>query len=177
MPSELTRKIDHCPALLDATDIRRVPVCSPGHSLKVVERSPAQQQTLYAFRDGTDTTPLPIPATPLKRGITGMEPLPNTSSAAKFGLAAKPDKGWYDDLPTDPNQRIIVPPQAAAGVIGYVGTSPPLDDPCLTALPATIYARAYSTGQSRRLCLRHGAFSGNRCSSMSANSASIGCLL
>src|SRR5439155_10998941 len=110
--------------------------------------SPAQQQTLYAFRDGTDTTPLPIPATPLKRGITGMEPLPNTSSAAKFGLAAKPDKGWYDDLPTDPNQRIIVPPQAAAGVIGYVGTSPPLDDPCLTALPATIYARAYSTGHS-----------------------------
>ena len=44
-----------------------------------------------------------------------------------------------------------MPPQAAAGVIGYVGTSPPLDDPCLTALPATVYARAYSTGQSMLL--------------------------
>ena len=111
--------------------------------------SPAQQQTLYVFRDGNDTTPLPIPGTPLKRGITGMELLPRSSSTDHFGLAAKPDKGWYH-LPTDPSQRIIVPPQAAAGVIGYL-TSPPLDDPCLTALPATVYARAYSTGQSMLL--------------------------
>jgi type IV pilus assembly protein PilY1 len=110
--------------------------------------SPPQQQTLYAFRDGTDTTPLPLLVPPLSRTTVGMELLPSASAVNHFGLAAKPDKGWWDDLPTDPSQRIIVPPQAAAGVIGYVGTSPPLDDPCLTALPATVYARAYSTGQS-----------------------------
>ena len=117
----------------------------------LIAPSPAQQQTMYAFRDGTDTTPLPLPGTPLKRTTVGMESLPNTSTATHFGLAAKPDKGWFDDLPPDVNgqiQRIIVAPAAAAGVIAYVGTSPPLDDPCLTGLPATIYARAYSTGQS-----------------------------
>jgi type IV pilus assembly protein PilY1 len=105
-----------------------------------------QQQTLYALRDGTDSTPVtPLPATPLSR--TDLALLPRNAAANKFGLAAKPDKGWYDDLPTSPNQRIIVPPAGAGGVIGYVGTEPQ-DDPCLTGLPATIYARAYSTGQS-----------------------------
>jgi type IV pilus assembly protein PilY1 len=108
----------------------------------------AQQETLYAIRDGTDTTPVtPLPVPALSRSTLGMVAIPHGSSINNFGLAAKPDKGWFDDLPTNPNQRIVVPPQAAAGVIGYIGTSPQID-PCLTGLPATVYAREYATGQS-----------------------------
>ena len=74
-----------------------------------------------------------------------MQLLPHTLST-KFGLASKPDKGWFDDLPGGAaGQRIVVPPQAAITVVAYVGTSPQTD-PCLTGQTANIYAREFATG-------------------------------
>ncbi len=107
---------------------------------------PIQQQTMYAFRDGNDTTPLPLPATPLSRSTgPGMQAIPHGSSTNNFGLASKPDNGWFDDLPA--GQQVVVAPVGAIGLISYIGTSPPLGT-CFTGLPATVYARMYSTGQS-----------------------------
>jgi hypothetical protein len=103
-----------------------------------------QQQTFYAFRDGTADAPLPLPAIPLSRNTVGMEFITN-SAALDFGLAGKPAKGWFDDLPV--GQRIVVPPQAALSIAAYIGTSAQ-SDPCLTGMQATIYARDYSTGKS-----------------------------
>jgi type IV pilus assembly protein PilY1 len=109
--------------------------------------NPPQIQTMYAFRDGTATTPLPIPATPLDRSTAGVEPLSHLL-AQKFGLSAKPAIGWFDDLPL--GQRIVVPPRASVGVIAYIATSTlGAGDPCLLDLPAFIYARDYATGQSQ----------------------------
>ena len=61
------------------------------------------------------------------------------------GLAQKPAKGWYDDLPD--GERIITPVQAALSVVAYAGTSPQ-DNPCLTGEPATLYVREFSLGES-----------------------------
>ncbi|HKW81792.1 MAG TPA: PilC/PilY family type IV pilus protein [Casimicrobiaceae bacterium] len=98
-----------------------------------------QIQTMYAFRDGTVAAPItPWPATLQPR--TDMAAVTDAA-----GLAAKPDKGWYDDLPL--GQRIIVPVQAALSLIAYVGTSPQTD-PCLTGQPGTLYAREYGRGNS-----------------------------
>jgi type IV pilus assembly protein PilY1 len=100
-----------------------------------------QQQTFYAIRDGTTTTPTAA-ATPLLR--TDLVPL--ATAAEKInGLTSKPDKGWFDDLPA--GQRVVAPVQAALSLVAYAGTSPQ-DNPCLTGQPATLYVRTFSLGES-----------------------------
>jgi len=108
------------------------------------DQTDSQQQTFYAIRDGTADAPWPLPATPVSRSTVGMDFITN-NAALDFGLAGKPDKGWFDDLPI--GQRIVVPPQAALSIAAYIGTSAQTD-PCLTGLQATIYARDYATGKS-----------------------------
>jgi type IV pilus assembly protein PilY1 len=104
-----------------------------------------QIQTMYAFRDGTATQPLaPLPSPALSRSAGSLTPLSH-DAAQNFGLTIKPDGGWFDDLPA--GDRIVVPPRAANGVIAYVATESVADD-CLTGLPADIFARDYSLGQS-----------------------------
>jgi type IV pilus assembly protein PilY1 len=109
-----------------------------------------QVQTMYAFRDGTQTAPVtfPDPSFPLSRHTSpGMQLLPHTV-ATQFGLASKPANGWFDDLPDGVNgQRIVVPPQAALFIVAYVGTSPQTD-PCLTGQNANVYARDFANGVS-----------------------------
>jgi type IV pilus assembly protein PilY1 len=98
-----------------------------------------QQQTLYAIRDGTATTPS-VAATPLLPR-TDLVPLVDKVN----GLSGKPTKGWYDDLPT--GQRIVSPVKAALSLVAYAGTSAQ-DNPCLTGEPATLYVRSFATGES-----------------------------
>jgi type IV pilus assembly protein PilY1 len=108
-----------------------------------------QVQTMYAIRDGTASAPWALPATPIEQGVTpaaefvALDPL---NPANNFGLAAVPVKGWYHNLAV--GQRIVVPPQAALGLVAYVVTRPPSADLCAIGLPVTIYAREYTTGQS-----------------------------
>ncbi|HYU02769.1 MAG TPA: PilC/PilY family type IV pilus protein, partial [Jatrophihabitantaceae bacterium] len=112
--------------LLDDTDITDTAIAN-------------QQQTFYAIRDGTTTTATPITAVLQPR--TDFVPLTDKLN----GLSAKPAKGWYDDLPA--GQRIITQVQAALSVVAYAGTAAQ-DNPCLTGLPATLYARQYDLGNS-----------------------------
>ncbi len=99
---------------------------------------------MYAIRDGTQDAPWALPNPPVSRASTGMVALTH-AAANDFGLATKPDKGWFDDLPA--GQQMVVPPQAAVSIVAYFGTSPQTD-PCLTGLEATLYARSYANGQS-----------------------------
>ncbi len=112
--------------LLDDTDITNTTIAN-------------QQQTLYAIRDGTTTTPLPITAVLQPR--TDFDALTDKIN----GLTTKPAKGWYDDLP--PGERMVTPVQAAVSVLAYAGTAAQ-DNPCLTGLPATLYVREFSLGTS-----------------------------
>ncbi len=100
--------------------------------------SPEQIQTAYAIRDGTLDTP----------ATTGLPIAPRVSMAAATGVAgvstAAPN-GWYSDLAS--GQRIIVDPVAEFNVFSYAGTELQ-PDPCLTSLPAYIYARDFVSGES-----------------------------
>jgi type IV pilus assembly protein PilY1 len=98
-----------------------------------------QIQTLYAIRDGTGITPLPITSTLQPR--VSMVPIIDKIK----GVTSLPQFGWYDDLPA--GQRIITPPQAAISLVAYAGTSPQTD-PCLTGQPATLYVRSFTYGAS-----------------------------
>jgi type IV pilus assembly protein PilY1 len=102
-----------------------------------------QIQTFYAIRDGTTTTPDP------RDGSSGPAILQRTDltllADRQNGLAGAPATGWYDDLPA--GERMITAPQAALGVVAYVGTSPQ-DNPCLTGQPATLYVREFALGDS-----------------------------
>jgi type IV pilus assembly protein PilY1 len=112
--------------LLDATDL----------TTPAIE----QIQTAYAIRDGTLATPKAagLPIAP-RATMTSVDP---TSSA---GAAVATPNGWYADLPS--GQRVVVDVVAEFNVFAFTGTvlQP---DPCLTSLPAYIYARDYVSGES-----------------------------
>jgi type IV pilus assembly protein PilY1 len=115
--------------LLDSTDLTDPAIAN-------------QQQTFYALRDGTTTTPKTITAPLTRADLTALTPAQKIS-----GLNGKPAKGWYDDLPTSPNERIVTPVKAALDIVAYAGTQPQ-DNPCLTGEPATLYVRTFGTGES-----------------------------
>ena len=105
--------------------------------------SPAQRQTLYAFRDGTLATPLAT-GLPLStaRGSTKLKPV-NTDLVS--AIAGGASDGWYQDLPA--GERIVVDVEADVNLVAYIGTQPP-NDPCVIALPASIYAREFASAKS-----------------------------
>ncbi len=110
-----------------------------GRLLDETDLASTQIQTMYAFRDGTATTPGPINAsTPVARTTTGMEQVLDNVNGLTL---TRPDKGWYFDLPA--GQRVIVPVQAALSVVAFIGTSPQTD-PCTTGQPATVYAKGFT---------------------------------
>ena len=113
-----------------------------GRALDDSDQASTQDQTLYAIRDGTANAPkLFASALAPRTDMVGL-----TTAAEKLnGLASKPAKGWYEDLPA--GQRIITPIVAAVSVVAYVGTSPQLD-PCLTGEPATLYVRQFADAAS-----------------------------
>jgi Tfp pilus tip-associated adhesin PilY1 len=109
--------------------------------------SPAQTQTMYAIRDGTidafSTTGLPL------RARTFTKPI---SADGISAIAGGAPNGWRHDLPNNPapggiTERIVVDPAAAVNIAAYAGTRVQ-DDPCIIALPASLYGRDYTTGES-----------------------------
>jgi type IV pilus assembly protein PilY1 len=106
--------------------------------------SPPQPQTMYAIRDGTlaayQTTGLPI------QPRVDMVPINPDGVSAIVGGAPN---GWYHDLPSTPPtaERIVVDVQADVNIAAYIGTQAPTD-PCVISLPATLYARDYTTGRT-----------------------------
>ena len=102
--------------------------------------SPEQIQTAYAIRDGTLDTPKTAGLPIAPRG--SMTSVDLTTST---GAAVATPNGWYADLPA--GQRVVVDVVAEFNVFSFTGTvlQP---DPCLTSLPAYIYARDYVSGES-----------------------------
>jgi type IV pilus assembly protein PilY1 len=101
-----------------------------------------QQQTMYAIRDGTLDTPLTT-GLPIQGNAL---PLINADRINAI-VGGAPD-GWRDDIPLSPTaERIVVDVEADDNIIVYTGTQAQTD-PCVIALPATLYARDYLTGKS-----------------------------
>jgi type IV pilus assembly protein PilY1 len=103
--------------------------------------SPAQMQTMYAIRDGTidaiSTVGLPLNARSFTKSV-------NADHISQI-VGGAPN-GWHEDL-LIPGERIVVDPSAAVNIAAYVGTMVQ-DDPCIIALPANLYGRDYTTGES-----------------------------
>lgn len=106
---------------------------------------PPQTQTMYAIRDGTVTAYM-ASGLPVKPRDT-LEPINADGKSAIVGGAPN---GWYHDLPSaDPTtaQRIVVDVQADINIAAYIGTQAP-NDPCIISLPASLYARDYTSARS-----------------------------
>jgi Tfp pilus tip-associated adhesin PilY1 len=107
-----------------------------------------QQQTYYAFRDGTlqavQTTGLPIQPRATMVSVPYLQTTPIVGGAPN---------GWYEDMPNDPTepiygaQRIVVDPVSQVNIAAWIGTKIQ-DDPCQLSLPAYLYARDYTGGAS-----------------------------
>jgi type IV pilus assembly protein PilY1 len=103
----------------------------------------SQKQTMYAIRDGTIdafSTSVPVNARTFTKPI---------NADGISAIAGGAPNGWHHDLPNiAPNaERIVVDPTAAVNIAAYVGTRVQ-DDPCVIALPASLYGRDYTTGES-----------------------------
>ena len=123
---------------VDATNgVDRWVFVGTGRLLHEDDFTNTQTQTMYALRDGTALNPLRITG-----ALTRSDLLEVTSIV---GLATRPDKGWFDDLPA--GGRIVTPPQAAISVVAYTAAFPQTD-PCLTGQPARLFAREFSRGDS-----------------------------
>jgi hypothetical protein len=57
--------------------------------------------------------------------------------------------GWFEDLPNSAPtaERIVVDPEADINIVVYIGTQAQ-QDPCVISLPASLYARDYTSGRS-----------------------------
>ena len=121
-----------------------------GQFLSTSDLTSTQQQTMYALRDGTGSTPA---TAGLPRSRTAASPynlVPNPLTAAL--LLTDSSTGWYYDLPgtagsSGGTERIVVNPDSAAGVsiVAWASVTPS-SDPC--SLLGNIYAVDFSTGQT-----------------------------
>ncbi|OOG50176.1 hypothetical protein B0E50_03330 [Rhodanobacter sp. C01] len=117
-----------------------------GQFLDISDLSTTQQQTMYALRDGTGSTPsttgLPLTRSTLTANTNLLTGLNLTDSST----------GWYYDLTgtagaNGGTERVVVNPDAAAGVSIITWTTlTPSTDPC--SLLGSVYATNFS-GQSQ----------------------------
>jgi len=121
-----------------------------GQFLSTSDLTSTQQQTMYALRDGTGSTPA---TTGLPRSRTAVAPYNLVVNPLITPLALTDSStGWYYDLPgtagsSGGTERIVVNPDSAAGVSIVTWASiTPSSDPC--SLLGSIYAVDFSTGQT-----------------------------
>jgi type IV pilus assembly protein PilY1 len=121
-----------------------------GQFLSTSDLTSTQQQTMYALRDGTGSTPA---TAGLPRSRTAVAPYNLVPNPLTAPLALTDSStGWYYDLPgtagsSGGTERIVVNPDSAAGVpiIAWASITPS-SDPC--SLLGSIYAVDFSTGQT-----------------------------
>ncbi len=125
--------------LLDNLDL-----LSPSPGVIAPSTVPEQIETFYAIRDGTITLPnvAGLPVQPRSVGPGGLRVANALTTAPLVGAVPN---GWYMDLPL--GQRVVVDPEADLNVVTFIATATQ-PDPCLTSLPAYIYAREYTTADS-----------------------------
>lgn len=143
-----------------------------GQFLDISDLTNTKQQTMYALRDGTGSTPATT-GLPLKRSnltavtdlLTGVN-IPDTAS------------GWYYDLTgtaggtNGGTERIVINPDAAAGVPIIAWTTlTPSSDPC--TLQGAVYATSFS-GQSQLVTGGSGGTGGSAVPYVTTDSATTG---
>ncbi len=150
-----------------AKDLKRYVFVGTGRLLSPEDQGNSQQQTMYAFRDGTKsraygsaTHEVPLPENvsfPITRAK--MARVTNLLAGATSDDALP--MGWYYDLTSSWNEaggtaennqqlateRIVLNLQANDGVLTWIG-SLPNDDPCSPSGASRLYSTYYGSGQS-----------------------------
>ena len=112
-----------------------------GKDLSSADANEPQQQTMYAFRDGTKADPLDIPSPQSRSNLNAVTDLTK-------GIPA-PENGWFFDLPggsqATGRERIILDLDANSGVVSFVGNISS-NDPCSVGGTSNVYATEYETG-------------------------------
>lgn len=133
---------------IDVDDVSRWVFVGTGKLLDNTDMADSQQQTMYAFKDGTKSTPTAA-TTPLTRS--------NLTAATNLlsGVTYTPgqESGWYYDLlgidaSTGGRERISANVVANQGVISWVGLTPQSGNACAPGAAATAYSTAYGTAIS-----------------------------
>ncbi|HMV16767.1 MAG TPA: PilC/PilY family type IV pilus protein [Rhodocyclaceae bacterium] len=139
-----------------ADDLKRYVFVGTGRLLASSDQKNAQQQTMYALRDGTrtyafgsNTNQVALPdgvSFPVGRGsMSGVSDL--LAGATK---SESTPMGWYYDLTgvtSGVTERVVLALQANDGVLSWVG-SLPNSDPCSPSGASRLYSVQYGSGQS-----------------------------
>ncbi len=144
-----------------AKDLKRYVFVGTGRLLSLEDQGNSQQQTLYAFRDGTKSRAYGTESheTPLPTGTSF--PITRAKMAAVTNLLAgatadnATPMGWYYDLTgrftsagkQAVTERIVLNLQANDGVVTW-GGSILNDDPCNASGTTRLYSVYYGSGQS-----------------------------
>lgn len=133
---------------IDLDDVSRWVFVGTGRLLDNTDMSNTQQQTMYAFRDGTKSTPTVI-TTPLTRADLSV----TTNLLNGVNYTAGQEHGWYYDLlgtdaSTGGRERISASVVANNGIISWVGLTPQSGNACAPGAAATAYSTEYGTALS-----------------------------
>jgi type IV pilus assembly protein PilY1 len=155
---------------IDVDDVSRWVFVGTGRLLDNTDMADTQQQTMYAFRDGTKTTPSTI-TTPLTRA--NLTAVTNLLSGVTY--IPGQEQGWYYDLPgldasTGGRERINLDVVTNNGNVSWVGSTPQSSNACVPSATSTLYTTGYSTAMS---VLTSGV-GGARVASISSSSATAG---
>ncbi|WP_430388443.1 pilus assembly protein [Dyella sp. 20L07] len=129
-------------------DTRRWVFVGTGQALDASDLQNAQQQTMYALRDGDGNAPSTT-GLPISRNTTTLDKVTDLTKGANV---SDTDAGWYYDLTGSAgagggSERIVVNPDAAAGTYTVAwATMTPTSDPC--TLAGNIYAVSFGNGAS-----------------------------
>ncbi|KAB2968919.1 PilC/PilY family type IV pilus protein [Zoogloea sp.] len=150
-----------------APNLSRYIFVGTGRMLHTDDRNNTQQQTFYALRDGTSSSPYSTDAAagnPLPSGVS--YPVGRNKMVAvddlKVGAILDPDKpmGWFYDLTGvsgNYREQIFANPQVNAGIVAWVGTLMN-QDKCKPAGQSTAYAVHYDSAQTAFGRLVNGAY-------------------
>lgn len=132
----------------DDLNTRRWVFVGTGQALDASDLTSTQQETMYAIRDGSGSTPWTT-GWPVSRNTSTMHKDTNLTVGVTL---LDTDAGWYYDLTGSAGtnggtERIVVDPDAAAGVYTLTwATMTPTSDPC--TLAGNIYAVSFGNGSS-----------------------------
>ncbi|WP_276662883.1 PilC/PilY family type IV pilus protein [Thauera aminoaromatica] len=144
-----------------AKDLKRYVFVGTGRLLSLEDQGNSQQQTLYAFRDGTKSRAYGTESyeTPLPTGTSFPITRAKMSAVTNLLAGATADNatpmGWYYDLTgrftsagkQAVTERIVLNLQANDGVVTW-GGSILNDDPCNASGTTRLYSAYYGSGQS-----------------------------
>lgn len=133
---------------IDVDDVSRWVFIGTGKLLDNTDMSDSQQQTMYAFRDGSKSTPSTLSGPLTRANLTEV-----TNLLSGVTYTPGQEKGWYYnllgvDVSTGGRERISTDVVANQGLIAWVGITPKSSDACAPGASSNVYTTGYGNAKS-----------------------------